>query len=327
MEWPDRIGRRIKLRDLHVLLAVAERGSMAKAATHLAISHPVVSKTISDLEHTLGVRLFDRNAHGVELTTYGRALLKCGVAVFDEMRQGVNQIEFLANPKSGELRIGCSEIMTLGLLPDIANEFSQRHPGIRLRVIHAAAGMLQFQELRERNVELLLAHLPKLFLEDDLLAESLFDQPFVAVAGARSRWARRRQIALADLLGEPWVLPPYDSVPGSLIAEIFRTANLQPPRASMVSLSGQLTAALIAGGRFVGVLPGYVVRFSAKRLGLKILPVTLPNQRIEVGIITVKNRTVSPLVELFVKCTRDITKPMSSLGAPGHPMSLSERSE
>src|SRR6202040_292972 len=113
MDWTDRIGRRIRLRDLHIVLAVAEYGSMAKAAVHLAISHPVVSKTISDLEHTLGVRLFDRNSQGVELTTYGRALLKCGVTVFDEMRQGLRQIEFLAAPDSGELRIGCSGI-TMG---------------------------------------------------------------------------------------------------------------------------------------------------------------------------------------------------------------------
>src|SRR5262249_16512912 len=117
MDWADRIGRRIRLRDLHILLAVAEWGSMAKASAHLAISHPVVSKTISDLEHTVGVRLFDRNSQGVELTTYGRALLKCGVTVFDEMRQGLKQIEFLADPESGELAIGCSDITMASLLP------------------------------------------------------------------------------------------------------------------------------------------------------------------------------------------------------------------
>jgi len=94
MDWSDRIGRRIKLRDLHIVLAVAEAGSMAKASQRLAISHPVVSKTISDLEHTLAVKLFDRTSQGVELTSYGQALLKCGVNVFDEMRQGLKQIEF-----------------------------------------------------------------------------------------------------------------------------------------------------------------------------------------------------------------------------------------
>ena len=72
MDWSDRVGRRVKLRDLHILLAVAEQGSMTKASAKLAISHPVVSKTISDLEQTLGVKLFERNSQGVELTAYGQ---------------------------------------------------------------------------------------------------------------------------------------------------------------------------------------------------------------------------------------------------------------
>src|SRR5216684_9058658 len=106
MHWVDRIGRRVKLRDLHVLLAVAQSGSMSKAAERLAVSHPVVSKTIADLENTLGVRLFDRTARGAEPTRFGLAFLDCGVAVFDDLRRGVRQIEFLADPAAGELWIG-----------------------------------------------------------------------------------------------------------------------------------------------------------------------------------------------------------------------------
>ena len=79
MQRSDHQVRRLKLRDLRILQAVAEHGSMAKAAEHLAISHPVISKAIAELEHTLGVQLFDRNARGVEPTIYGRELLKCGI--------------------------------------------------------------------------------------------------------------------------------------------------------------------------------------------------------------------------------------------------------
>ena len=78
MQWTDRIGRRVKLRDLHILLAVAQSGSMARAADQLAISHPVVSKTISALEHAIGVRLLDRTPQGIELTAHGRSFIKCG---------------------------------------------------------------------------------------------------------------------------------------------------------------------------------------------------------------------------------------------------------
>src|SRR5260370_17861679 len=106
MRWNDRIGRRIKLSDLHILLVVAQSGSMVKAAKELAVSHPVVSRSISELEHTLGVRLLERNPHGVDLTEFGRAMLNRSHAAFDELRQGVKDIEFLADPTAAEVRIG-----------------------------------------------------------------------------------------------------------------------------------------------------------------------------------------------------------------------------
>src|SRR5262249_2196934 len=272
MDWADRIGRRIKLRDLHILMAVADAGSMAKAAARLAVSHPVISKTISDLEQTLGVRLLDRSAQGVELTTYGRALLKCGTNVFDEMRQGLRQIEFLSDPRSGEVRSGCTEITMAGLVPAIAEEFSKRHPGIRLEVLLANPAVPQFPDLRERKVDLLLIRATGPLIDDDLYAETLFDEPFVAVAGAHSRWARKHRLALTDILDQLWVLPPYDSVPGALIQEIFRAHDSPPPRPAVVTLSGQLTVTLIERGRFVGLLPMSVARFSAERRGVRILP-------------------------------------------------------
>lgn len=314
MDWADRIGRRIRMRDLHIVLAVAEAGSMAKASARLAISHPVVSKTISDLEHTLGVRLFDRKPQGVELTAYGRALLKCGTTVFDEMRQGLKQIEFLTDPDSGELRIGCPEIVMAGLLPAIIEKFVRQYPRIRLHAVHANTALHEFHELRERNVELLIGRTPMPLLDDELQVETLFAEPFVAVGPPDGEWARRRRIALAELLDEPWVLPPYDSAPGRLILEIFRGCDLEPPVPGMTTLSIQLTTALVGSGRFVGLLPMSVADFSARREMLKKLPVTLPGTHTPTNIITVKNRTLSPLADLFIACAREVATPLADQG-------------
>ena len=106
MQWDERIGRRLKLRDVNILLAVVQWGGMAKAARRLAVSQPVVSKAIADLEQALGVRLLDRDRHGVEPTPYGRALLDHGLAAFDELKQAVKKIESLADPTVGEVRVG-----------------------------------------------------------------------------------------------------------------------------------------------------------------------------------------------------------------------------
>src|SRR5215470_14437865 len=105
----DVIGQRLKLQHLKIVMAVAEWGSMQQAAKRLAISQPVVSKTIAELEDVFGVRLFDRSPQGVEPTRYGRALLKRSVAVFDELRTSVEEIRFLADPTVGQLRVGSTE--------------------------------------------------------------------------------------------------------------------------------------------------------------------------------------------------------------------------
>ena len=312
MDWSDRIGRRVRLRDLHIVLAVAESGSMAKASAKLSISHPVVSKAISELEQTLGVSLFDRSSQGVAPTQYGRALLDAAVNVFDEMRQGFKRIEFLADPTSGELAVGCPEIILAGVLPAITEHFLAQHPRVQLRVIHADTALMQFDQLRKHNVELLIGRMPRPFVEEDLVSEPLFDEPFSVVAGRDCHWARRRRLELADLAAETWVLPPPDSVPGISIAEIFREHGLKHPRAGVLTLSVQLTATLIATGRFVGMLPNSVARFSADRVGLKILPVKVPTVLGSVVVITVKNRTPSPLAQLFINSARAVSKSISA---------------
>src|SRR5690349_18005182 len=128
MHWSERIGQRIKLRDLHILLAVAKAGGMGKAASELAVSQPVVSKAISDLEHTLGVRLFERGAKGVALTKYGDEIIRCGTAVFDDLRSGVKALEFLSDPTSGELRVGCTEPLAAGFVGAVIERLSRQYP-------------------------------------------------------------------------------------------------------------------------------------------------------------------------------------------------------
>jgi DNA-binding transcriptional LysR family regulator len=119
MQPAEHISRRLKLRQLEVLIAVAQSGNMAKAAGQLAITQPVVSKTIADLEKTLGMRLFDRDRRGVALTPYGRALLKRSIAVFNDLRTGVMELELLADPTAGELRIGSSDAVASGMVGSI----------------------------------------------------------------------------------------------------------------------------------------------------------------------------------------------------------------
>ena len=155
MQLSDRIGRRMKLQDLNILMAVVEAGSMGKAAGRLNSTQPAISRSIADLEHALGVRLLDRHRQGVEPTEHGRALLDCGVAVFDDLRQGVKNIEFLSDPSTGEVRIGSTAFLAASFVSAVVDRLSRRYPRIVFHLVTAPAGTLQ-RELSERNVDLLI---------------------------------------------------------------------------------------------------------------------------------------------------------------------------
>ena len=310
MQWSDRIGRRLKLRDLHILLAVARSGSMGKAAADLAISQPSVSKAIADVEHAMGVRLLDRGPHGIEPTIYGRALLKCGTAVFDELRQGVKEMEFLTDPTAGELRIGCTETMAAGFASTVSDLLSRRHPRVAFHLRPGDIAALIDTQLRQRTVDLTIGSIFRLKLERDLNADILFDDQFVVMAGAESKWVSRRKLRLRDLIDEPWVLPPSDSIPALSVAQAFRADGLEPPRAQMISFSLPLHYHLLATGRFITMLPRSMLRFG-KHLPLKILPVKLQSNPYPIAIITLKNRTLSPLAQLFVKYAHEVAGPLA----------------
>jgi DNA-binding transcriptional LysR family regulator len=305
MQWNDRIGRRLKLRDLHILLAVAKSGSMGKAASELAVSQPAVSKAISDLEHTLGVRLLDRSPQGVEPTMYGRALLTCGITVFDDLKQGVKELEFLSDPTAGELSIGCTEPLAAGLLSVVVDRFSRQYPKAVFHVVTADLVTLQNRYLPQRNIEFALVPitgpLPKL----EASAEMLLDDRHVVLAAVHSKWTRRRNIALADLIDEPWVLPPPDSPVGSYVAEGFRAAGLEPPRACVVSFSIPLHERLLATGRYLTALPISMLSHNEKPQ-LRRLSVKFPVRSRPIWIMTLKNRTLGPLARLFIDCAREV---------------------
>jgi DNA-binding transcriptional LysR family regulator len=306
VEWADRIGRRLKLRDLHVLMTVVQRGSMAKAAAELAVSQPAVSKAIADMEHTLGLRLLDRSRNGIEPTAYGRALVKRGLTIFDELKQGVEELEFLADPSVGSLRIGSTESIAGGMLPAIIERFWREHPGVHLDVAQTVISTLHYRELRERSIDLLIGRIPTPFAEDDLEADIVYDDQVVVVAGRQSKWARSRRLKLADLSGEPWILPSADTMPGSLAIEIFRASGAEMPRAPITTLSIHLCCRLVASGRFVTTLPISILRFGGRDLSLKVLPIELPAQPRPVGIVTLKNRTLSPVAKQFIECVHRV---------------------
>jgi len=310
--WESRIGRRLRLRDLHILSTVVQWGGMAKAASHLAMSQPAVSEAIANLEGALGVRLLDRTPRGVEPTLYASALLKRGLVVFDELRQGIKEIEFLADPTAGEVRIGCIESLAAAFVPEVIDQFLRKYPRVLVHVANAQLATQEFRELHERTVDLMLGRLLKPVADDEIDAEILFQDEYFVVAGSRSPWARRRKIALADLLDEPWILVPPNNVFAPFMAQAFSAQGLELPRAAVTSFSAAIRTQLVATGRFLTIMAGSMLRPNAKRWELKALPIALDALSFPVAIFKLKHRTVSPVVQKFVEHLRAAAKSMAA---------------
>ncbi len=282
---------------------------MAKAAAHLAMSQPVVSEAIASIESALQVRLLDRTSRGIEPTIYAHALLKRGHAVFDELREGIKDIEFLANPAVGQVGVASSELFAAGLLPAAIVRLSISHPKIAIRVTQANTETGEFRELRERAVDLMLARMHGPSKHNDLNVEHLFYDRHFVVAGEQSPWSRRKKVALSELTNEAWIFPSTQII-RTLIAEAFELCGLAVPQERVRAGSILLRCQLLATGRFLDVLPDSVLRFYGKPWSLKALPLNLGVQPRSVAIVTLRNRTVSPVVEVFVEHLRAVAKSM-----------------
>lgn len=313
MSSMDAIARRVTLRELRLLLAVARCGSILKAAQDIGLTQPAVSKSVADLEGVLGVRLFDRTNRGVEPTPHGRVVLLRAAGVFDELRQAVEELAFLSDSSGGELRIGGTPAMCGGLLSHAISAIESERPGVQFHVIELESEKL-VGEVRARAIDVGLARAPTLGLADDIAFDPLFDDRLFVVAGASHPLARRRSISLEEVADQRWVLP----MPQSPVSQQFRSAferlELRLPQSVVTSMSLLVRYELLATNRFVTVLHGSLLQFGNMPSHVRVLPIEL-SAGILIGLIKVKDRTVAPVAELFMERMREIVEPMRSLSA------------
>src|SRR5262249_26509050 len=198
MPFGDHIGNRIRLQDLRIFLAVVDAGSMGKAARQLNVAQPNISNSIANMERMLAVSLLDRRPQGVEPTAHGRALRDCAIVVFGDLRQGLNNISFLPDLMAGEARIGAPPFLGATIVSAVIDRLARRYPAVVFHILSLPSTDTLRGELMERRVDLLITRSFSSIADARLDFEPLFDDTFVVVvvAGARNKWARRRDLSL-----------------------------------------------------------------------------------------------------------------------------------
>jgi DNA-binding transcriptional LysR family regulator len=237
-------------------------------------------------------------------------LLDGGTAMFDELRLAVKNIEYLTDPAAGEIRIASNPVLATSFLSAVIDRMSRRHPRVAFHVLVKQADALR-GELSDRNVDLLVARRLGNLDDERLNFEPLFEEAYVIAAGAQNPLVRQRNIELAELVNECWVLPPQDHVLGLVATKIFRASGLRYPAATVIAASPDMRVSLLAKGRFLSIFNDAVVKFPTGRPEIKILPVKLPVPPVSIGIITLRNRTLSPVARLFIQHAREVAKPLA----------------
>jgi DNA-binding transcriptional LysR family regulator len=302
----NRVGRRLKLRDLEMLEMIASRGSMARAARELARSQPAISKAVADLERDLNVALFTRGARGVELTPSGQVLLRRGRIMLDELKQGLQEIENLSDPSAGEVRIGSIEPLS-PLIATVIERTARRYPKINYHVVFSDVAEL-IAALRDRTLDFVISRAISAGSEPDLNAEILFRDKITAVVAPSHPLARRRKVGLRDLVNEWWALGPSDTFLAQLLSAAFRAEGLPNPRTVVTTLSIQLRLDLMQTGRFVTVYSGAMMAHPARTFPFRSLPIDFGNAAGPMAAITLKGRQAPGALKLLQNEMRSVAK-------------------
>jgi DNA-binding transcriptional LysR family regulator len=305
-----RLGRSLKLRDVHTLTVVAELGSMAKAAAFLSITQPAVSQAIADLERFSGVRLLDRGPRGVTLTAAGESMVARGIQALDTLDLGMRDIAFLTDGGRGVVRVGADmAFIAGGLMADIIVHMRERYPGISVYVFETTTRVsaTEFREIKERGVDVLLGRRPHEEIDGELFVEHLAEETFRIVSSSVHPLAMREEIDWADLTGEAWILAPTDSMARTILEGEFTRRGLTAPDAVIATYSMQLRLQLLTTGEYLTVMPEYSYRHGADRWGLHALPLEC-SQRLPIVIQRPRHRSPTPVVERFLRSARTIIR-------------------
>jgi DNA-binding transcriptional LysR family regulator len=305
---------RLKLRHLTLVCALADQGTMLRAAEHLHVTQPVLTRGLRELEELLGARLFDRGPKGVTPTAVGLTFVGHARAVLGQIGQAGTDVDDLVHARSGRVRVGTHLAGASLLLPKAIAQLKRGSPGITVLVREATPDVLG-NELRAGDLDLVVSRLQPATADPRLRSEQLYREPIALVTRPAHPVQHRhgqdlRPPELTDLLAYPWVLPVQQTDLRHQLEDMLAEAGLPLPADRVECSSMMITRYLLVETDAVAVLPLLVAEHDEK---LSVLPVRLPSLRHPVGLIRVADRWVSPAVHLLIGELRAVGQEIGAL--------------
>lgn len=305
--WNKTIGERVRLRELRILHVVVQAGSMAKAAQALCMTQPAVSQAIGHLEAALGLPVLERSPGGVAPTACGALLLRRALEAADVLADGLREIKELADPDAGEIIVGASEsYIAGGALNAAISVLRQRYKRIRIGVVESNTAAMDFTDLRERRVDVMLGRSMVHQATADVHQDLLLDEALLVVAGGHNAWARTAT-RFADLRDKPWVLAPPGTAVHNLVAAAHQAEGVAMAVPAVTTYSMMLRLQLLATGDYVTAFPESLVRNCMAAWNLAVLPLRL-GATLPVSAYTLRGRASSRTIQAFIEAVRSVSR-------------------
>ncbi len=298
-KWED---ADVDMRQVRHLLAVAEQGSMLRAAGAIHISQPALSKSIQNLEAELGVRLLERGPRGVSPTIYGTVLLKHARLLLNQDEQALAEIEAIKAGHLGHLRLGVANL-AIHFLPAVLAKLLSSKPGLSVDIVDGTYEGLTAL-VREGALDAVVSGLPPLHQAEDLVHEELTATEFVRVCRPDYRPYQAPQVPMATLREARWILPNRPQAIVDLWELGFRGAHMAPPKPVLQSSSMLFIKAMLMEGRFLTVLPRGIVEPEVKSGALKANAIHSPFAMVSEGIIYRAGGVHPPALFALIDATR-----------------------
>ena len=303
---------KFKLKHLQLLVTVAEQGNISKAAEHMHIAQPAVTKLIKDLEANAGVTLFHRSKQGVAPTDSGAALIKHAKIILSQVKYASEDIVSTESGMTGHITFGTLLAASPLLLPQTLARIKAERPEISISVVEGTHDQL-IPALRVGDIDVILGRQAQSSADAGVSSEVLYHEPVSVVVRKGHPLMAQQNLQLADLLNYPWILPLKDTALREEVDNAFLSAGLTLPKNTIESVSILTNRKLLTFTDMIAVMPFQVIRFYEEIGLLERLPIELQAKLGPVGASVRDEAEQRPLLQYVLQVVREVAMEIKSV--------------
>ncbi|EAM2866801.1 LysR family transcriptional regulator [Salmonella enterica subsp. enterica serovar Enteritidis] len=302
MEKNGLFSQRIRLRHLHTFVAVAQQGTLGRAAETLNLSQPALSKTLNELEQLTGTRLFERGRLGAQLTVPGEQFLTHAVKVLDALNTAGQALNRKEDASADVVRVGALPTAALGILPAAIGRFHQQQKSTSLQVATMNNTML-LAGLKSGEIDLGIGRMSDPELMGGLNYELLFLESLKLVVRP-SHPLLQETITLSRVMEWPVVVSPKGTVPRQNAEALLQSQGCKMPAGCIETLSASLSRQLTVDYDYVWFVPSGAVKEDLRQATLVSLPVPTQSAGEPIGILTRVDIPLSTGAQMLIAAIR-----------------------